>query len=395
MKFIKTCLQIVFGVRPSPGAAVSATKMGWKLRTCSPRRELLWPGTAALRISLALLPLFALCSCAAPKSSVPSNPLGVRITQTNDTLRVELNGKLFTEYYYTNVPRPFCYPIIGPGGVAMTRNFPMAKVPGEEFDHPHHRSLWFGHGPVNGVDVWTEKATTGRIRHRGFADISSGVNEGFIKTLNDWVAPDGKVLCSDEQTVRFRAPTNGVITLDFEITIHASNGDVTFGDSKEGSFAIRVAESMRVLQPMKRGEPARAGKGHIVLSTGERDNGVSAAAAKDAKREAVTWGKRAAWCDYYGPVDDKIVGFAILDHPSNPRHPTWWHVRDYGLFAANPFGQHDFESLKDHHAGDLKIATGQSITFRYRVIIHEGDEKQARIAAHFEEFAKTKSPSAK
>lgn len=331
----------------------------------------------------------ALCSCAGPKSSVASNPLGVRITQTNDILRVELNGKLFTEYFYTNVPRPFCYPIIGPGGVAMTRNYPMAKVAGEEFDHPHHRSLWFAHGPVNGVDVWTERTNTGRIVHRGFADIASGVNTGFIKSLNNWVGPDGKILCSDEQTVRFHAPTNGVITLDYEITITASNGDVTFGDSKEGSFAIRVAESMRVLQPVKRGEPARAGKGHIVLSTGERDNGVSAAAAKAAKREAVTWGKRAAWCDYYGPVEDKIVGFAILDHPTNPRHPTWWHVRDYGLFAANPFGQHDFEGLKDKTTGDLKIAAGQSVTFRYRVIIHEGDEKQARIAARFDEFAKT------
>ena len=177
--------------------------------------------------------------------------------------------------------------------------------------------------------------------------------------------------------------------LDFEITIKASNGDVTFGDSKEGSFAIRVAESMRVLQPAMRGEPARAGNGHIVLSTGERDNGVSAAAAKDAKREAVTWGKRAAWCDYHGPADGKVVGFAIMDHPTNPRHPTWWHVRDYGLFAANPFGQHDFERLSDKNAGDLKISAGQSIAFRYRVIIHEGDEKQARIAARFDEFAKT------
>lgn len=339
--------------------------------------------------------VITLCSCAAPKSPSPTNPLGVRITQTNDVLRVELNGKHFTDYHFKNVPRPFCYPIIGPGSVAMTRNFPMAKVPGEETDHPHHRSLWFAHGPVNGVDVWTERPNTGRIVHRGFADISSGVNTGFIKTLNDWVAPDGKILCSDEQTVRFHAPANGSITLDFEITLKASNGDATFGDSKEGTFAIRVAESMRVLLPMKKGEPARAGQGHIVLSTGERDNGVSAAASKDAKREAVTWGKRAAWCDYYGPVDGKVVGFAIMDHPSNPRFPTWWHVRDYGLFAANPFGQHEFEGLKDKKAGDLKIAAGQTVTFRYRVIIHEGDEKQAGIASLFEDFAKTKTATHK
>jgi len=342
-----------------------------------------------LSLSLLLLPALLLSSCVAPKLSVASNPLGVRIVQTNDYLRVELNGQLFTQYFYTNVPRPFCYPIIGPGGVAMTRNFPMNTVPGEETDHPHHRSLWFAHGPVNGHDFWTERKGTGRIIHRGFADISSGVNTGLIKSLNDWVAADGTTICSDEQTLRFYAPTNGAITLDFEVAVLATHGDLVFGDSKEGSFAIRVAESMRVLQPVKKGELAKPGQGHIVLSTGERDNGASAAAAKTAKREAVTWGKRAAWCDYYGPVAGKLVGIAIMDHPRNPRHPTWWHVRDYGLFAANPFGQHEFEKLKAKTAGELKIPAGQSVTFRYRVVVHEGDDKTARIAARYREYVKT------
>lgn len=329
-------------------------------------------------------------SCVTPKQAVAANPLGVRVLQTNDLLRVELNGKFFTQYFYTNVPRPFCYPIIGPGGAAMTRNFPMANLPGEERDHPHHRSLWFSHAPVNEVDVWTERANTGRILHRGFVDIASGVNTGLIKTLNDWVDAAGKVLCTSENTIRFYAPTNGAITMDFEINLKASNGDVTFGDSKEGSFGIRVAESMRVLLPSKKGEPVRPGAGHIVLSTGERDDGASAAAAKEAKREAVTWGKRAAWCDYYGPVDGKTVGIAIMEHPTNPRYPTWWHVRDYGLFAANPFGQHDFEGLKNSHAGDFKILAGQSAKFRYRVVFHEGDEKAGQIATRFADYARTR-----
>jgi hypothetical protein len=127
-----------------------------------------------------------------------------------------------------------------------------------------------------------------------------------------------------------------------------------------------------------------------VLSTGERDDGASAAAAKTARREAATWGKRAAWCDYHGPVDGKLVGIAIMDHPTNPRHPTWWQVRDYGLFAANPFGQHDFEALKNQRAGELKILAGQNVRFRYRVVFHEGDEQQARIAALYDEYAKTR-----
>lgn len=318
-------------------------------------------------------------SCASTDTPAPANPFGVRISRTNDLLRVELNGRLFTEYYYTNVPRPFCYPLIGPGGAAMTRNYPiLTNAPGEDHDHPHHRSLWFAHGPVNGQDLWTERAASGRIVHRGFTEIASGTQTGVIRTLNDWVDKDGNVLCTDEETIRFHAPQDDVTLLDFEITLRASNGDVTFGDSKEGTFAVRLAETMR-LKPNKH----NAGKptGHIVNSEGVRDD--------------KAWGKRAAWCDYYGPVGTNTFGVAIFDHPKNPRHPTWWHVRDYGLFAANPFGQHDFEGLSNKQAGDLKIPAGQSVTFRYRVVLHEGDEKAGQIAARYSDYVKTSSTKTK
>jgi len=335
-------------------------------------------------------------SCASTNAPSTANPFGVRITHTNDVLRVELNGRLFTQYFYTNVPRPFCYPLIGPGDVALTRNYPMlTNSPGEELDHPHHRSLWFAHGAVNGQDFWTERKTSGRIVHSGFAEILSGTQTGAIRTLNSWISAEGKIICKDEEMIKFHAPKDETIILDYEVTLRASNGEVTLGDTKEGTFAIRLAESMRALKPLVKGEKAKPGEGHIVLSTGIRDDGASAAAAKDAKKEAVTWGKRAAWCDYYGPVGTNIVGIAIFDHPSNPRHPTWWHVRDYGLFAANPFGQHDFESLKDQNSGDLKIPAGQDVTFRYRVVLHEGDEIKGRIAERYAEYVKETSADKK
>ncbi len=156
--------------------------------------------------------------------------------------------------------------------------------------------------------------------------------------------------------------------MDFEITLHASHGELTLGDTKEGSMAIRLAPTMRV-----RG---KVGRGHIVNSEGLRDG--------------ATWGKRAAWCDYYGPVKGKVVGVAIFDHPQNPKHPTWWHVRDYGLFAANPFGVHYFEK-KPKGSGDISIPAGQSLTFRYRLYFHKGDEKEAKVAEHYGKYATTKS----
>jgi hypothetical protein len=316
----------------------------------------------------------AVLTCGILASSAQDAKSGVRLIELADRVRVEINGQPFTEYVFKDVPRPFLYPLLGPAGLPMTRNFPMKEVPGEDRDHKHHRSLWFTHGAVNGHDFWAEAKNFGKIVHDGFAEVTSGKDAGVIRSRNKWVASDGKVIATDELTLRvYNRPANER-QFDFEITIHASNGELTFGDTKEGSMAIRLNETMRLKHNKENaGKPT----GHIVNSEGVRDG--------------ATWGKRAAWCDYYGPVEGKIVGVAIFDHPQNPRHPTWWHVRDYGLFAANPFGRHDFESLPDKNAGNLVVPAGKSVTFRYRFYVHEGDEKQAKVADRYSEY--TKSPA--
>jgi len=313
---------------------------------------------------LLLVPLHLACT-AVKESSSPAE--GVKITQLTDRLRIEINGELFTEYFFKDVPRPYYYPLIGLGGAAMTRNWPMNTTPNEDHDHPHHRSLWFAHGAVNGQDFWSEQKGFGKIVHEGFDEVKSGKKEGVIRSKDKWVAASGAIVCTDERTLRIYHPANASERLfDFEITIHASNGDVVFGDTKEGAMAVRLAETMKT----------KNGHGHIVNSAGVRDD--------------ETWGNRADWCDYYGLVDGKTVGVAIFDHPQNPRHPTWWHVRDYGLFAANPFGQHDFEKLSDKSAGNLTIPAGKSVTFRYRFYLHEGDDQQAKVSQKYQDYVKSK-----
>lgn len=295
---------------------------------------------------------------------------GVKITELEDKLRVEVNGELFTEYRFQGAPHVYFYPVIGPNGLPMTRNYPMQRdSEGEEHDHQHHRSLWYSHGAVNGVDFWAEAPKAGKIVHDKFLEMKSGKEVGTIRSQNKWVAPDGTVVCTDELTFRVYTRPNTERLFDFDVTLKAGDKEVLLGDTKEGTIAVRLAETMR-LKPNK----FNAGKptGHIVQSTGVKD--------------AETWGKRAEWCDYYGPVEGKIVGIAIFDHPQNPKHPTWWHVRDYGLFAANPFGVHDFEK-QPPGAGNLVIPAGKSVTFRYRFYIHEGDEKQARVAERYKEYA--------
>jgi len=287
---------------------------------------------------------------------------GVKITELADKIKVEVNGKLFTEYNFKDVPRPYFYPVIGPNGVNITRHWPMKEVENEDRDHIHHRSLWFTHGDVNDNDFWGEGSKSGKIVHDKFLQVSSGQDVGVISSQNKWVAVDGRIICTDTRTHKFYSRPDGQI-MDFDVTIHASNGDVTFGDTKEGSMAIRVAATMQV--------EGKIAQGHIVNSEGIRDN--------DA------WGKRATWCDYYGPIDGQVVGVAIFDHPQNPKHPTWWHVRTYGLFAANPFGVHDFEK-KPAGTGNIVIPNGQSLAFKYRFYFHKGDEKQGLVAERYREY---------
>lgn len=312
------------------------------------------------------LGLFFLVGCA---SSSQAGADGVRIAQEPGKLRIEINGQLFTEYHYEDVPRPYFYPLLGPDDLPMTRHWPLENAPNEEHDHPHHRSLWYAHGNVNGLDFWSEQNNFCKIVHKKFLAIQSGQKSGTIKSTDDWVARDGTVVCADVRTLRvYNRPDNERL-FDFDVTLQAPpDKPVVFGDDKEGTMAVRVAETMRVKH--KNGP----GAGHIVLSTGLRDE--------------ETWGKRADWCDYYGPVDGKTVGIAIFDHPDNPRHPTWWHVRDYGLFAANPFGVHYFEN-KPPGAGDMTIPAGGSVTFRYRFYMHEGNEQQAGVAEQYRQYTRT------
>lgn len=273
-------------------------------------------------------------------------------------LRVTVGGRHFTDYCFAGERFPNFDPLIGPTGTNLLRNFPMRTVDGESQDHPHHRGLWFTHGNVNGHDFWSNKKGA-RIVHAGF--ISIDAKTGRFTVTNDWRAGDA-IVCTDTRTFAFRPAADGGAELDFEVTIHASNGEVAFNDTKEGSMAIRLAPALQADKP---------GAGRIVNSDGLTD------------KEA--WGKRALWCDDSGPLGGGTVGVAILDHPSNPRHPTGWHVRTYGLFAANPFARKSFKLVdKDE---PFVIPAGKIATFRYRFLFHKGDARTADVAARYRAWA--------
>lgn len=326
-----------------------------------------------------VLPLLVLASLLAPVVGRAAGANDVKLTRADDRVRVEIGGQLFTEYIFKGAQKPYLYPVIAADGMPMTRNFPMkTDVPGEAHDHPHHRSLWFTHGDVNGLDFWAESAGAkqGKIVSES-VEQSSKAGVGVIRARNKWVGPDGTVQLTDETTIRLRGAAEGRY-IDYEVTLKApADKPAVFGDTKEGSMAIRL--------------PLWMTPSHTTTGANKKKvkyEGVGSFINDSGVKNTPAWGKKSAWVDYHAPKDGKVYGVAMFDHPSNPRHPTWWHVRDYSLFAANPFGKHDFENLKSEpKAGNLTIPAGGSVTFKWRFFFHQGDEKTAKISDRFKDYA--------
>jgi hypothetical protein len=293
----------------------------------------------------------------------------VKITSGTDRISVEIDGQPYTDYFLSaDGNKPYVYPLRTASGTLVTRHFPMEEVPGETQDHPHHRGMFFAHGEINGVNFWaTERSVKdpkqGRMTLKKVVEAKGGAKSGTIKAVFDGLDPDGKPMMTETRTLTFYAGPELRI-IDFEIQIDALR-QLKFGDTKEGTFGIRLATPL-----------SEDRSGRMVNAEG-------------GQTEKNVWGKQSPWVDYFGPLDGKTVGVAIMDHPSNPRYPTYWHARAYGLFAANIFGVRDFTGDKSKD-GSMMIDAGKSVTFRYRVVIHPGDFQTARIASLYQQYASRK-----
>ncbi len=262
----------------------------------------------------------------------------VKITpQGKEKISIEIDGKPFTDFYIgPDTPKPYLHPLRTADGKIVTRGFPMqTDIPGEAHDHPHHRGLWFTHGDVNGYDFWANEDSTKRARAKARARSFSSAsirrlparNPATLNAVFDWKIPSGETILVETRKMTFYSDPQ-FRTIDFDITL-SPQVEVTFGDTKEGMFAIRLAAALEEEQPKDIPSPKRTGKmTNANNKTGEKN----------------VWGKRSNWLDYSGQIDGAPVGIAVFDHPSNPRTPTYWHTRAYGLLAANIFGVHDFEA---------------------------------------------------
>ncbi len=299
--------------------------------------------------------VLSLAACAGLSAQVRYSPADHSVT---------IDGKPFATFNYgADANKPFLAPIRSASGKIITRGFPMENIPGESRDHLHHRGLWFSYDDVNGVKFWENdpsynKPNIGRIVVRDTKWQDAG-RAGTLKATMEWRDPKGTVLLVESRDMVFYGDTNRRM-IDFVIALEAAQ-DVTFGDTKEGAFAIRLIDAFTEKRGLK-----------LVDADGR-------------SKMANVWGKRSNWVDYSADVEGEKIGVAIFDHPENPQHPTHWHARDFGLFALNPFAQNAFDPTAEVRS--TKLPAGQKLVYRWRVVIHPGDVETSHIADLYKEYA--------
>ncbi len=299
----------------------------------------------SLRFRLAFGLVLAAISTAMAEDKVTVEP-------QDHALVIKIGGKEFTTFRYApDQPKPYFLPVRAADGAVVTR--PLNDP--EDKDHPHHKGIWNAIDEVNDVKFWAEQA---KIVSKDVRWSQAG-DAVKLSLKNDWTGPDGVIVVHEDATVTIYPSRLMVYHMTFSKP--ESQKTVTFGDTKEGMFGIRVATSLR----------EKAG-GTIVNADGLK-----------ASKEC--WGKPSKWVDYSGKVGDKIYGIALMDSPKNFR-PSRYHARDYGLFTMSPFGEGAYQNDPAKAKPYVLDAEHPRVELTYGLYVHDGDAEAGKVAAAYEQF---------
>jgi len=289
-----------------------------------------------------LMPLAAIAQSPAPATDK------ITFKQSDAGVAVLIGGEPFT---FLNLgpewAKPFLSSVRAADGSIVTR----AVGDPEDKDHPHHKGIWFSIDEVNEVKFWAE---AGKILNVKVEAVEG--NPGRIKLKNHWLGAEELPIVIETTTISI-FPSRLII---YDATFTAAVEKVTFGDTKEGLFGIRIATTMREKV------------GGVVVN----------AEGKNGTKEC--WGRPSKWVDYSGPVGGKTYGVAMMDHPANFR-PSRYHVRDYGLFSVSPFGEGAYQEDKAK-SQPVTLEGGKSLQLRYGLCVHTGDAAEGKVAAVYEQF---------
>jgi hypothetical protein len=319
--------------------------------------------------------IFLLACCMAAKQSTSGDRIRVTSNEANRRVDISIDGKPFIAYMWpTTLDKPVLFPLRTAKGTIVTRGYPLEPRPGERVDHPHHAGMWFNYGNVNDFDFWNnssaikpeDKSKMGTVYHRAITAAKSGSDQGELDVDADWVTGKQQTVLKEHTRLIFRGGPN-FRSIDRIATLRALGEKVVFHDDKEGLLGMRVTRALEA--PSDKAEVFTDTSGRPTPVAKMDNTGVNGVyLTSEGKKGDAAWGTRGHWCILSGQVGDEPVTIAILDHPSNPGFPTYWHARGYGLFAANPLAPKIFTDGKAP-AMNFTLEPNASVTFRYRVLI--------------------------
>ncbi len=316
------------------------------------------------------------------------------VKATNNKIDILIGGKPFTSFLYPDsLEKPVLYPLRSANGTLVTRGFPLAPRPGDPTDHPHHIGLWFNFENLNGLDFWNnsyaipaaKKSGYGWIRTDKILETKDGT-KGILAYHANWTDQQKQVIL-EEQT-RFEFSGNTQERIIDRVTTLTADKDALFKDAKDGMLGLRLAHELQIPDPAD--QKFTDDKGNVTIVKGGTDKVADGTyLTSEGKTGNDAWSTRGVWCKVYGKIGADSVSVTIIDHPQNPNYPTFWHARGYGLFAANPLGEKVFTNGKSEK--NLTLKKGESVTFRYRIIIHNGPQTNSaaqlnQAAAAFKSF---------
>jgi hypothetical protein len=303
----------------------------------------------------------------------------VKIVKQKDVNRINvlIGNKPFTSFFYPDtLEKPVLYPVRAANETIVTRGFPLHPLPGEPTDHPHHIGMWLNYENVNGLDFWNnsfaipkeKKNTYGWIKTDRIVETKDGLT-GSLTYHANWTNQQNETLL--EETTKFEFSGTSRLRIIDRITTLKANIDVSFNDAKDGLLGFRLAQALQI--PTLQDKKFTDDKGIVTVVKGRADSIASGNyITSEGKQGDSAWSTRGRWCKVYGKMGKDSMSVVIIDHPQNPNYPTFWHARGYGLFAANPLGEKVFTNGKS--AKNLQLKKGESVVFRYRIVIDEGNK---------------------
>jgi len=319
-----------------------------------------------------------------------TEPVKLVTAKSMDKIDVMIGGKLFTTLLFNDsMYKPVLYPIYSSAGTMVTRGYPMYPKADEPTDHPHHMGLWFNYENVNGLDFWNnsfaipaeKKAQYGWIKTDAITEKKDG-NTGVLAYSARWTNQKNETLVTEKTRYEFSGTSHQRI-IDRTTTLTGVMDDVAFNDAKDGMLGLRMAHELQI--PTMKDQKFTDDKGIVTTVKASTDKTATGNyITSEGKEGDSAWSTRAVWCKAYGKMGADSISISIIDHPSNPNYPTFWHARGYGLFAANPLGEKVFTNGKS--AKNLHLKKGESVTFKYRIIIQ--DDKKTFTPKELDNIAK-------